>query len=75
MERQTVDGIGGVVLFAVGSWRAQLLPRWLLVVWPIAWAVGSITFGGPSTGGSGLIKLHTGKVTNLPDGVTKTVIA
>lgn len=32
----------GVILFAVGSWRAKLLPRWLVVVWPIAWAVGSM---------------------------------
>jgi len=32
----------GVVLFAAGSWRAKLLPRWLVVAWPIAWAVGSM---------------------------------
>ena len=32
----------GVALFAAGSWRAGLLPRWLLVVWPVAWAIGSM---------------------------------
>jgi hypothetical protein len=32
----------GVVLFAIGSWRAKVLPRWLVVVWPIAWTVGSM---------------------------------
>ena len=32
----------GVVLFAIGSWRAGLLPRWLLVVWPLAWTVGGL---------------------------------
>jgi Kef-type K+ transport system membrane component KefB len=32
----------GVVLFAIGSRRGQLLPKWLLVLWPIAWAVGSM---------------------------------
>jgi hypothetical protein len=32
----------GVVLFAIGSWRARLLPRWLAVLWPVAWLVGSM---------------------------------
>jgi hypothetical protein len=32
----------GVVLFAIGSWRAKLLPRWLVVAWPFAWLVGSM---------------------------------
>lgn len=32
----------GVALFAAASWRAGLLPRWLLVCWPIAWAIGSM---------------------------------
>ena len=27
----------GVVLFAIGSWRAGVVPRWLLVAWPAAW--------------------------------------
>jgi hypothetical protein len=38
----------GVVLFAIGSWRAGLVPRWLLVCWPIAWIIGSmLPFWGP----------------------------
>lgn len=37
----------GVALFAAGSWRARLLPRWLLPVWVVAWTVGSaLPFGG-----------------------------
>jgi len=32
----------GVVLFAIGSWRAKLLPRWLVLAWPIAWLFGSM---------------------------------
>jgi hypothetical protein len=34
--------IVGVLLFAIGSWRARLLPRWLLAAWPIAWAIGGL---------------------------------
>ncbi len=34
--------IVGVVLFAAGSWRARLLPGWLLSFWAIAWAIGSM---------------------------------
>lgn len=32
----------GVLLFAVASWRTGLLPRWLLVAWPVTWAVGGL---------------------------------
>lgn len=32
----------GVALFAAGSWRAGLLPRWLLPVWVVAWTIGSM---------------------------------
>lgn len=32
----------GVALFAAGSWRAGLLPKWLVVCWPVAWAIGSM---------------------------------
>ena len=32
----------GVALFAAGSWRAGLLPRWLVVCWPVSWAIGSM---------------------------------
>lgn len=34
--------IVGVILFAIGSWGAGLLPRWLLVAWPIAWTLGGM---------------------------------
>jgi hypothetical protein len=34
--------IVGVGLFAAGSWRAGLLPRWLIPVWFVAWVVGSM---------------------------------
>ena len=30
----------GIVLFAIGSWRVGVLPRWLLVLWVLAWIVG-----------------------------------
>lgn len=32
----------GVLLFAIASWRTGLLPRWLLVAWPVAWTVGGL---------------------------------
>jgi hypothetical protein len=32
----------GVGLFAAGSWRAGLLPRWLIPAWVVAWLVGSM---------------------------------
>lgn len=31
----------GMALFSVGCWRAGLVPRWLLAVWPFVWLVGS----------------------------------
>ncbi|AXH97108.1 hypothetical protein DV701_14155 [Ornithinimicrobium avium] len=31
----------GVALCSAGSWRVGMVPRWLLVVWPVVWAVGS----------------------------------
>jgi hypothetical protein len=34
--------IVGVALFAAGSWRTGLLPRWLLALWVVAWAIGSM---------------------------------
>lgn len=37
----TLGAFLGTALFAAGSWRAGLLPRWLLVVWPIVWVIGS----------------------------------
>lgn len=38
----SVVTIVGVILFAIGSWGAGLLPRWLLVAWPVAWIVGGL---------------------------------
>jgi hypothetical protein len=40
-----------------------------------AWQVGKIVCKGPSTGGSSAIEYHTGSVSNLPVGVTRTVVA
>ena len=40
----------------------------------LVWQVGTIAFGGPSTGVSGRIEFHTGNVLNLPGGVTKTIV-
>ena len=37
----TVGTLLGTALFAAGSWRAGLLPRWLLAIWPIVWTIGS----------------------------------
>jgi hypothetical protein len=34
--------IVGVALFAAGSWRVGLLPRRLLALWVVAWAIGSM---------------------------------
>lgn len=34
--------IVGVALFAAGSWRTGLFPRWLLPTWVLAWAIGSM---------------------------------
>lgn len=31
----------GHALLAAGSWRARLLPRWMLGVWPLLWVLGS----------------------------------
>ena len=36
----SVVAIVGVILFAIGSWRAGMLPRWVLVAWPVAFTVG-----------------------------------
>lgn len=38
----SVATIVGVTLFAAGSWRAGLLPRWLLPLWVVVWAIGSM---------------------------------
>ena len=44
----SVVTIVGLILFAIGSWGARLLPRWLLVAWPIAWTIGgTLPFWGP----------------------------
>jgi hypothetical protein len=38
----SVATILGVGLFAAGSWRVRLLPRWLLAAWVVAWTIGSM---------------------------------
>lgn len=37
----TVVGFVGTTLVAIGFWRAGLLTRWLVAVWPVAWGIGS----------------------------------
>jgi hypothetical protein len=37
----------GVALFAAGSWRVGLLPRWMLAIWPVVWVIGSFAAQGP----------------------------
>jgi hypothetical protein len=37
----------GVALFAAGSWRTGLLPRWVLGVWPVLWILGSFAGSPP----------------------------
>jgi hypothetical protein len=37
----------GVALLAAGSWRAGLLPRWMLGLWPVVWILGSFAAPGP----------------------------
>lgn len=37
----------GLALLAAGSWRTELLPRWLLGVWPFVWIIGSFAAAGP----------------------------
>lgn len=37
-----------IALYAAGSWRAGLLPKWLLAIWPILWMTGSFFALGPS---------------------------
>jgi hypothetical protein len=36
----------GVALLAAGSWHNELLPRWVLGVWPVIWLLGSFAAGG-----------------------------
>lgn len=37
-----------VALFAAGSWRVGLLPRWMLAIWPLLTVVGSWAGVGPT---------------------------
>jgi hypothetical protein len=39
----------GVALFAAGSWRVGLLPKWLLGIWPVLWILGSFAGTPPMT--------------------------
>lgn len=38
----------GLSLFAAGSWRLGLLPRWMLALWPVIWVIGSMAAAGPT---------------------------
>ncbi len=38
----------GLALQAAGSWRAGLLPPWMLGIWPLVWVLGSFTSLGPT---------------------------
>lgn len=44
----TLAAFVGLSLFAAGSWRVGLLPRWLLAGWPVIWVIGSMAAVGPS---------------------------
>jgi hypothetical protein len=37
----TLGAVIGIGLFAAGSWRVGVLPRWLLAIWPVIWGIGS----------------------------------
>jgi hypothetical protein len=37
----TLSSFVATALFAAGSWRVGVLPRWLLAVWPFVWITGS----------------------------------
>jgi hypothetical protein len=41
----------------------------------LAWNIGTLACGGPSTGASGLVEFHVATISNLPTGVTKTLVA
>ncbi|MGH8860169.1 MAG: hypothetical protein ACRDVG_02870 [Jatrophihabitantaceae bacterium] len=38
----TLAAFVGLSLFAAGSWRIGLLPRWMLGTWPVIWVIGSM---------------------------------
>jgi len=40
--------IVGLALFVAGSWRAGLMPRWLLALWLIAWIIAGALPIGPN---------------------------
>jgi hypothetical protein len=37
----TLGTFVGTAVFAAGSWRVGLLPRWVLAIWPFVWVIGS----------------------------------
>jgi hypothetical protein len=39
----------GLALLSVGSWRAGLVPKWILGVWPAVWIIGSFLSQGPTS--------------------------
>ena len=38
----------GTALLAAGSWRAGLVPAWMLGAWPVVWILGSFAAQGPT---------------------------
>jgi len=44
----TLAAFVGLSLFAAGSWRVGLLPRWMLATWPVIWVIGSMAAVGPT---------------------------
>lgn len=44
----TLAAFVALSLFAAGSWRVGLLPRWMLAIWPVIWVIGSMAAVGPT---------------------------
>lgn len=44
----TLAAFVALSLFAVGSWRVGLFPRWMLALWPVTWVIGSMAAIGPT---------------------------
>ena len=38
----TLAAFVGISLFAAGSWRVGVFPRWMLAAWPVVWVIGSM---------------------------------
>lgn len=40
-----ITGLPGYILLGIGSWKANKLPRWTAVMWPLGWVVSLIGMG------------------------------